>query len=460
MFDLIILTLCDIMYYLINVLNSSNFIIFTIIIKWIKIDFIFYNCDLLEIPTLTPNNFMFLNEYGFILDSFLSSNIFFYQNYFYSSITVANHSNNFTFDNVFFLNRLYVLNKFLLLNSNYLNMFLNFNKFEFEHFDNFNKFFFTSLDSFILYKNHPEFKLFFNTIFDNLIINYFLNENILKNNLNVTSENNIINNIVILFSFVFIIILVKLFLIQILFYSNKGYQATMVMYFFSNLMYESEEEIGSIDDLIISLIVVFNIFFWFFCFTAIYTIVDFSANIIFSLFFPLFYIFIFSMPILILLFLGLVFVTFLRGSGSTKLFFLEAMYDYIAASAYFIRLIVQNVRLILMFLTIASFHEMIIMLDFYSQFSANELCSTNKINHFGNDGISFNIMYTSYLILLKLIYEILHTYFVVISQFIAFFAMVFWLFLFLYTGFLKEKMEHFFFLKRKFLSFWHLTNIK
>jgi hypothetical protein len=42
------------------------------------------------------------------------------------------------------------------------------------------------------------------------------------------------------------------------------------------------------------------------------------------------------------------------------------------------------------------------------------------------------------------IYEIGHTYFVLSVQFVAFFAIVFWLFLFLYTFFVSERQEDYF----------------
>jgi hypothetical protein len=41
------------------------------------------------------------------------------------------------------------------------------------------------------------------------------------------------------------------------------------------------------------------------------------------------------------------------------------------------------------------------------------------------------------------LYELLHTFFVLTAQFVAFFAMVFWLFLFLFTMFAMEQMERF-----------------
>jgi len=57
---------------------------------------------------------------------------------------------------------------------------------------------------------------------------------------------------------------------------------------------------------------------------------------------------------------GLYFVAYLRGVGGSPVMFVELLYDYIAFSAFYIRLIVQNVRLILMLFTFAAFHEAVI----------------------------------------------------------------------------------------------------
>ena len=46
-------------------------------------------------------------------------------------------------------------------------------------------------------------------------------------------------------------------------------------------------------------------------------------------------------------------------------------------------------------------------------------------------------------------YELFHTFFVVTGQFVAYFAMIFWLFLFLFTFFTAEKHENYFNEKRK-----------
>ena len=53
-------------------------------------------------------------------------------------------------------------------------------------------------------------------------------------------------------------------------------------------------------------------------------------------------------------------------------------------------------------------------------------------------------------ILLNWMYEIFHTFFVVTGQIVAYFGMIFWLFLFLFTFFVIEKQESYFEERRKF----------
>jgi uncharacterized protein HemY len=51
--------------------------------------------------------------------------------------------------------------------------------------------------------------------------------------------------------------------------------------------------------------------------------------------------------------------------------------------------------------------------------------------------------------ILYLMYEIIHLFFVVTSQTISFFAIIFWLFLFLYTFFFMSKLENYFLSRRE-----------
>jgi hypothetical protein len=77
--------------------------------------------------------------------------------------------------------------------------------------------------------------------------------------------------------------------------------------------------------------------------------------------FPLLYYIIMCIPAFLAYDFGLYFVAYLRGVGASPIILVELLYDYIASAAFYIRLIVQNVRLILMMFTFAAFHEAVIM---------------------------------------------------------------------------------------------------
>jgi hypothetical protein len=91
--------------------------------------------------------------------------------------------------------------------------------------------------------------------------------------------------------------------------------------------------------------------------------------------------------------------------------------------------------LILMTFTFAAFHEVVIFHGIEKEWIIGNETFTDEINH-----LIKTPSYLTYFLVFKLsghiiyfFYELFHTLFVVTAQFIAFFAMVFWLFLFLYT---------------------------
>ncbi len=69
--------------------------------------------------------------------------------------------------------------------------------------------------------------------------------------------------------------------------------------------------------------------------------------------FPLIYFIIFLIPISLLYDYGSYFLTYLNGVGKSSIMILELLFDYIAASIFFLRLMVQNVRLVFMLFTYA-----------------------------------------------------------------------------------------------------------
>lgn len=147
---------------------------------------------------------------------------------------------------------------------------------------------------------------------------------------------------------------------------------------------------------------------------------------------------------------GLFFLSYLRGVGPSSVVIFELVFDYIAFMAFYIRLSVQGVRLILMTFVYISLHDLILLTPVNNElFIGNE----SFLDTLGNLSLtyeSFSYFFFSQLPLkiIYWIYELGHTFFVVTAQFIAFFAMVFWLFFFLYTFFVFEKFENYFSEKR------------
>jgi hypothetical protein len=149
----------------------------------------------------------------------------------------------------------------------------------------------------------------------------------------------------------------------------------------------------------------------------------------------------FFIPVFLLFDYGMYFITYLRGAGSTASLLMEFIYDCIAFLAFFIRLSVQNVRLLLITLTFFSLYEFILFFVNVNWFNSNFEQLDKLIA--SNNGVQASYYYFIYIInkLVYWVYELLHTFFVTVAQFVAFFAMVFWLFLFLYTMFVVEEFE-------------------
>jgi len=78
---------------------------------------------------------------------------------------------------------------------------------------------------------------------------------------------------------------------------------------------------------------------------------------------PLLYFIIFLIPLNLLYDYGSYFLPYLNGVGKSAILLMELLFDYIATSIFFLRLIVQNVRLIFMLFTYSELHELVI---FYS----------------------------------------------------------------------------------------------
>jgi len=209
---------------------------------------------------------------------------------------------------------------------------------------------------------------------------------------------------------------------------------------------ESEKEITSFDDILLTLVIFTYVFGWYF-FNYFWSIIICNTEMAFLCFFlSLMYFVIIGVPTFLVYEFGINFLLYLKGVSSSSVLFIELVYDYIAVLVFYTRIIVQGVRLVLMVFVYASMHDLVMLSPVY------------EYNFFFNDCVTsysfFNL--SSYYIFVALpgaffylVYEIFHVYFVVTVQTVAFFAIVFWLFLFLYSFFVIEKQESYFNSKRK-----------
>jgi hypothetical protein len=70
------------------------------------------------------------------------------------------------------------------------------------------------------------------------------------------------------------------------------------------------------------------------------------------------------MPTYLIYTFGVCFLSYLRGVGATTIVIMELLYDYIAITAFYVRLGVQGVRLILMVFTYISLHDLILFHEY------------------------------------------------------------------------------------------------
>lgn len=214
---------------------------------------------------------------------------------------------------------------------------------------------------------------------------------------------------------------------------------------------EAEEEIASMDDILMAFIVIFYVFGWFFYAHCWVVISQFPELMLVMYVFPFLYYIILLIPTFLVFDFGIYFLGYLKGVGSSPVILLELLYDYISFAAFYIRVLVQAVRLLLMSFTYASLHDFIIFYSLDQRWLAGSESIWDDLNNLSSmDGTTS--YFAVFSILAKIyywLYELLHTFFVLTAQITAYFAMVFWLFFFLFTFFVSEKQEFYFFEKRK-----------
>lgn len=299
--------------------------------------------------------------------------------------------------------------------------------------------------------NMPEFIILSNSFLKDYVMPFSANIDTLINSM--YDYENTINPVLLVPHFLFYWLFVfYFFYVFFSYYTTSSKEESLIDHDFliANVTVESEEEIGSIDDILIGSSLLVFIFFWYFYSNFYFQMVDTPEYCVAVFLFPFLFFLILFIPLQLSYDFGLYFVCYLRGVGKAPTSYVEVMYDYIGFAAFFIRLIVQNVRLILMLFTFASFHELVITHGMEKEWVIGNESFLEDLTA----GISSPSGFCYFLIfklsghIIYFFYELFHLLFVVTAQIIAFNAMVFWLFLFLYTMFSTEVHEKFFSVKR------------
>lgn len=214
----------------------------------------------------------------------------------------------------------------------------------------------------------------------------------------------------------------------------------------TNLSLEAEKELFAAEDakyLVIMFFALFGIYFGLgaFAFGPASNI----ALLVFGLL-PVLTVSILMVPCNLLFDFGLLFLLYLRGSSNTNSFFFELVYDYIGVIAFFTRLVVQFVRMVLMFVVYCMMHDTVVLQKVTHWFLPLSDSFYDEIMNisFTANSISYFLFITFPCRLAYWTYEVVHTFFVVTAQFAAFFTIAFWLFLLFYTFYIYEKFEHHF----------------
>lgn len=318
-------------------------------------------------------------------------------------------------------------------------------------FDNFYNHLINTFEFNTLVLTHPEYYFIYKSYLNEFYQNYFTNIYLSIYLLNINES--YLTPIMMLPQFIFIFLLVLFLLLTYFnYYSNYNTEDNIVDhdYLTYNVTIEAEEEIGSMDDMLLTSVILLYIFLWFFWIYS-WSYISITPKLIMSIYlFPFIYFIIFFIPFSLLYDYGSYFLTYLNGVGKSSVLMLELLFDYIAVSIFYLRLMVQNVRLVFMLFTYSELHEMIV---FYSIEENLFLGNENHVNSSDKsktnvNSLSYYLIFNIPVLLVRWLYELFHTFFMVIFQFIAFFAMIFWLFLFLYTMFILETQENFFLFKR------------
>lgn len=181
------------------------------------------------------------------------------------------------------------------------------------------------------------------------------------------------------------------------------------------LLTENEKELNAADDLIYVFVSFLLIFIYNFSIYSFFSFTNVNLTFLYFMFFNLFFILI-SIPLNVLVDYGFYFCIYIRGCSNSLIISYEIILDYINILAYWLRIIIQLIRLIVIFVTFYTFNEMYCEYYYYYVLIFNPLTTFSQISY----NLIINIMY----FLIHWFFEFWHLLFIFLLQSIAFNIMV------------------------------------
>lgn len=194
----------------------------------------------------------------------------------------------------------------------------------------------------------------------------------------------------ILFSFCNFIIICTVIVIAVSVFDIQKHLGCYT-YIISFLLIEAEKEVSSMDDVLFAVFIFFFVFGCYFGVNFLFSFLSRPEFVLLIYILPLFFSFLFGLPLNLLFDFGLSFLVFLRGGAASASFILETIFDYIGVLAFFIRLIVQLVRLVVMFFIFTVMHDAVIieMSDFTADFIKTSFWEDFSNLLLGNESVSY-----------------------------------------------------------------------
>lgn len=212
----------------------------------------------------------------------------------------------------------------------------------------------------------------------------------------------------------------------------------------------SEQEYGSFDDfqiLLTYLFYVFSTYVW--VVMSWYLLNLYSTSWVFSGLLVM-TIFMISIPVKLLIDMGAAFLMYIRGASNSSNLITELVFDTIGVIIVFTRFILQNIRLVLVFLAYFELFEWVV-----SSVDFNFLTSILSINSNSTSLFSYFGEYSTFFFLTSLLktvfiylYHLLHLIIVSFVQIGIYLMISFWLFFFFYTSSNKNSVDSYFTNKR------------